>query len=299
MPCTHHLAVLVLLILQLAQPTYGILDGDDDGGGGGGDTSTNISRYTGGVLLHKGSLTSCELAPVDNFSAFVAANCLNTTTAKASNANSIVYQVALTLKPKTKPNTAAAAAAAAVEIYNVEAISIYPFFDSQTLANNVALLKFNAKKRTDDGDTDYDFGAALDEWPVLEYIRSTVNISPLNASTSAKQINIRDGKSPNSGCFTSSNLFKDNSNALLCSSLSTPYVRDRSCSVPYGALRGRSDNGSGGDYDSAILALYSHSAVHGKGSLCQQNLQQFSYYTVLSHYSSWAETEIYGGKGTV
>ncbi|KAI8319771.1 hypothetical protein GQ54DRAFT_341030 [Martensiomyces pterosporus] len=237
------------------------------------DDQADTSRYSGGILLKHWNQTSCELAPVDNLSAFVAASCLDMSSVGKNLTG--IYQVYLESQESgVDPRT-----------FDVENITVHPSYNNLTMANNVALLQFNSKQRPNNIDMFYSIEGSITNWPALEYVRIAISADMQTRSIITSGIS---SLSSSADCKNSSSLYRANENAFLCSSLATTTASKSSCSLPFGSVRGKSKD------DSAVVAIYSHSAVYGTDDLCQKGVQEYSYYTLLPNYYKWAYSVING-----
>ncbi|KAJ2715102.1 hypothetical protein H4R19_001383, partial [Coemansia spiralis] len=96
------------------------------------DEKSAIQGALGGVLVKNGVLTSCELAVLDNKASVLAAACLDYTSSGNLDTNT-KYAVYLDGSDGSKPVS-----------YNVDTVTVHPGFKRSSLANNLAILQYNA-----------------------------------------------------------------------------------------------------------------------------------------------------------
>ncbi|KAJ2882628.1 hypothetical protein FB639_002344, partial [Coemansia asiatica] len=161
-------------------------------------TSNNIINDFRGSVLILGSLqTSCEVALLDSQNGFCAASCF-IFKSSGNVDNSQDFKVSI-YNPSSSSTS----------IFTLDRIDVHPQYDPSTKANNIALIGFNT-----DGSHSWDASAAghRSEWDNTFFTyRAMVNPSKKTWSpTSVASLGM------NSGCASASNLYKANSDWMLC-----------------------------------------------------------------------------------
>ncbi|KAJ2704962.1 hypothetical protein FB645_002826 [Coemansia sp. IMI 203386] len=226
-------------------------------------TSSNIINDFHGSVLILGSLqTSCEVALLDSQNGFVAASCfIFKSTGKVDNSQDFKVSVYDPSSGSTK-------------IQSLTRIDVHPKYDPSTLANNIAIIGFGT-----DGSNSWDAHAAghRSEWDNIFFTyRAMINPSKKTWSpTSVASLGI------NSGCASASNLYKSNSDWMLCVTQAPTSLANSACLLPYGVAWGIYQPN-----DLAVAAIYSHSVITSD-SLCQSSGTQYHIYTMLQPYIAW------------
>ncbi|KAJ2501023.1 hypothetical protein GGH96_002244 [Coemansia sp. RSA 1972] len=223
--------------------------------------STPIDFLNDGVLLVSGKQTSCEIAFISKQHGLLAANCLFTDN------NQPLYSDDLTVATHGSEES---------EVIAVEGLVIHPDYDSQSLANNIAVVVF-----TTDSDKISDPKAPLNttKWDdralfrrVLADTDGPVWNDPLLGRVTDEGQDL---------CNIASPIYAANNNDFICDQGSiAPGDPISSCKLPFGMSYGAVLN-----QGTAPMAIYSHTVVFGDG-LCSSS-KKVHYYTILRNYLAW------------
>ncbi|KAJ2703928.1 hypothetical protein FB645_003694 [Coemansia sp. IMI 203386] len=230
-------------------------------------SAANISGFRGATLAKDDVLTSCEVALIDEKAGYVAASCLNYNDNGSINTNT-VYEVYF--------DNGGGGNTGKTTIRN-DSIYKHPSFNSKTFANNIAVVAFDP---VDDSTWKNPIAAYRKEWKETAFVmRELDNQDEIKWKTP----NVHSQNSVDSGCSSASQLYKDNSDYLLCIKASTTSSQNSACSMPYTSAYGVGNSGMG------IAALFSYS-ISSMDNMCNSTAEHFNYYTVLSYYDLFAKT---------
>ncbi|KAJ2403096.1 hypothetical protein GGI23_000235 [Coemansia sp. RSA 2559] len=218
------------------------------------------------VLNKNGKQTSCMVAVMNMEAGFVAANCIDLMSDNSINKTS-TYKVQFT--PTGQFNTGFEVDLATSNI------TIHPYYDPKTLANNIAIVQY---ANTSDTYRAY-IGRQASGGAIQVYARRAINAT---SNTWGAPVAF-DQLSDDSNCTAGSPLYAANSRGMTCTSSSATSVENRHCSMPYGIVY------SWNTTDSTVVAsnLYSHSVVYGS-SLCDSSTKALHYYTAMWTYLGFA-----------
>ncbi|KAJ1961163.1 hypothetical protein GGI12_003404 [Dipsacomyces acuminosporus] len=165
----------------------------------------------------------------------------------------------------------------ALSRYTIDKINIHPSFNPTTLANNIAVIQFNKAEKPA---WQSPIGILPDEWDDHYYVsRTLVDIVSKKWRPLVVNAQLKDSD----GCSEASELYKNNRNALFCTSSSAPSIYYKVCKQPYSSVYAvMQPNGLG------IGALYSHTSSYNS-RICE-SAKQFHYYTILANYNGWARS---------
>ncbi|KAJ2007186.1 hypothetical protein GGI04_001606 [Coemansia thaxteri] len=122
-------------------------------------------------------------------------------------------------------------------------------------------------------------GLDRNDWDDIYYTSRTLSNTKTPSFNSPSIVDI---SSSDGGCAAASNLYKDNTDWMLCVTQTTTSSVNGKCQLPYGAAWGAYQPS-----DIALGAIYSHSVLYGTG-LCGNQPKQYHYYTMLQPYTAWA-----------
>ncbi|KAJ2657388.1 hypothetical protein IW148_005205 [Coemansia sp. RSA 1199] len=223
--------------------------------------STPIDFLNDGVLLISGKQTSCEIAFISKQHGLLAANCL------FNDANQPLY---------TDDLKVATHGSGESEVIAVEGLVIHPDYDSQSLANNVAVVVFTtdsdkiASPKAPLNTTKWDDRALFRR--VLADTDGPVWNDPLLGRVTDEGQDL---------CSVASPIYAANDNDFICDQGSiAPGDPISSCKLPFGMSYGAVLN-----QGTAPMAIYSHTVVFGDG-LCSSS-KKVHYYTILRNYLAW------------
>ncbi|ORX65967.1 hypothetical protein DL89DRAFT_270513 [Linderina pennispora] len=224
--------------------------------------SYDLSQVKGGQLIKNGRPTYCAIAPIDNMSAYVSADCLEYVGGKIK--TSVNYQVAV--------NDAYDGAQGK---FNVSYVTVHPSYDPKTKANNIAILEFNLGQAETWSNRNAFY---FPQWTSVVYAqRNVTNVESLTWDTHTAGANIYNSTE----CSTASPLFAENKYDLLCSTTIMKPNKSATCDMPYGVVYATVND----TYYQA--GLFSHTAVYGGSDLCSYS-KQYTYYTLLANYVMFA-----------
>ncbi|KAJ2830475.1 hypothetical protein IWW50_000261 [Coemansia erecta] len=255
-----YVALALLAVPGIGQAAKSASDSDTEGDTP--DPNTPINFLNDGVLIVSGEQTSCEIALISKQHGLVAANCLLTDDSQPI--------------PTSKLEIATHGSGD-FEVIPVDGLTIHPDYDSQTLANNIAVVVFSTDK--DDiepaeaplNSTKWD-DRALFRRALKNVSKPKWNDPILGRVTDESQ----------DLCKVASPIYAANKNDFICDKGSvSPGNSITSCKLPFGMGYGAVIN-----YGTAPMAIYSHTVVFGDG-LCT-NAEKVHYYTMLRNYLAWA-----------
>ncbi|KAJ2007596.1 hypothetical protein GGI04_000711 [Coemansia thaxteri] len=227
-------------------------------------TAADISNFRGAILVKNGQPTSCELALIDNHSAFVAANCLDYTSDGQVDLNTR-YEVYFDNAKGNAPGKAT---------IQSNRIFVHPLYLHTTLANNIAAVGFDYN---DQGEWTNFISVNNLEWKDVVHVRrQLLNTNSMSWNTPVVKSQLK----MDPGCTKASKLFDSNQRDMLCTKLSLSSPVSSKCLVPYGTLYGVSSKSM------AVSAIYSHTVVYASDTCSNGNT--FNYYTMLSNYTRYA-----------
>ncbi|KAJ2748179.1 hypothetical protein IWQ56_007530, partial [Coemansia nantahalensis] len=122
------------------------------------------------------------------------------------------------------------------------------------------------------------------EWTNLYYVRRSLN-GLAGTTWNQPALTQYSSNSDATACANANPLFKLNEADLICNQLSTPSPINSTCALPYGSVYGVNNP------NTAVAALYSHSALYGDGGMCSGG-RIFNYYIVMQNYVHWAMSVI-------
>ncbi|KAJ1892877.1 hypothetical protein LPJ66_006083 [Kickxella alabastrina] len=224
-----------------------------------------LNSFRGAILVKDGKQTSCEIALIDEKAGFVAANCLGKTSSDSIDAK-VTYEVYFDNAQGSSPTKAR---------INIADIYIHPAYNSESFANNIAVVKFTYPDSSSNWNSP--IAAYRNEWTDIAYVRRLLtNVDDMSwrSPTIVSQLN------SDPSCAQASGLYKNNPNDFVCSKASTASPIDSKCAMPYGSVYGVGKNSMG------EAALYSHSVVYGN-YMCEES-SKFHYYTLLTNYVMYA-----------
>ncbi|KAJ2693269.1 hypothetical protein GGH99_001244 [Coemansia sp. RSA 1285] len=260
------------------------------------NSTSDLDGFKGALLLKNGRQTSCEVALMDNSYGFVAANCLDY---QSSTSNGTTLDGQLQLNQTTEYTVMVSQGfVSAFATLGVSRVTPNKQYDPVSFANNIALVEFSA---TSSADAFVNYIASWrPEWSSMYFVRRTLNTAT-NASWTqpATATSAADTAGDSAGCAAANTLFALNTQDLLCSTAVVANVFNASCAIPFGSVYGVVGA------NTAVAALYSHSALAAAGNDSQPQAEPFcrgattyNYYIVLQHYVHWA-MELMGRKAPV
>ncbi|KAJ1783594.1 hypothetical protein LPJ59_006545, partial [Coemansia sp. RSA 2399] len=231
-------------------------------------SGSDLINYHGAVLVKNGIETSCEIALIDNQSAFVAASCIEMTNGAVD--TSVQHDVYFDQYGNNSPAKTPVASSD---------IHIHPSYDRNTLANNIAIIEFDF---TDQGNWTNSIAVYPTEWTDTLFVRREL----IEASSSTwGDIDLKSNTVDLSTCSMYSAIFGDNGNDMRCNSIQVNSVWNAECPLPYGSLYGEVANTS-----LAIGGLHSYTFMP-TSDYCNGDRGLY-YFTMLYDYVEWAESII-------
>ncbi|KAJ2713187.1 hypothetical protein H4R19_002379, partial [Coemansia spiralis] len=230
-----------------------------------GLAGSSPSIFKGAVLFKNGYQTSCEIAVLGKTSGFIAANCFD-------------YTSKSTLDPATRYTVffddEASGTVVLQSALEPNDIHIHPDYDPATLANNIAVIKFNK----DDTREYVSFVAVFPARSVVDtYLRRTLG----NVVNRWNAIEVHEQVGDSAGCDAGFALYKDNPDWYTCTTSNVQSANYTSCSAPYGTKYSSFRD------TSMLSGLYSHSVIYGSDS-CDGKARWLNYYTNLWPYLGFA-----------
>ncbi|KAJ2375100.1 hypothetical protein GGI05_007192, partial [Coemansia sp. RSA 2603] len=227
-------------------------------------TSSNLLNDFRGAVLVLGSLqTSCEVALLDSQNGLIPASCLiYKSTGQADNSQD--YKIGI-----NDPSSSTSL------VYTLDRIDVHPKYNPSTYANNIALIGFNT-----DRSQSWQAWTAGDrsEWNSIFFTtRAMISVSKKTWNPTKVVSLGLDG-----GCASASNLYKSNSDYMLCVTQAAVSLANSYCDLPYGTAWGIYQPN-----DLAVGAIYSHSVITSN-SLCQATGTRYHLYTLIEPYLPWA-----------
>ncbi|KAI8322751.1 hypothetical protein GQ54DRAFT_333072 [Martensiomyces pterosporus] len=229
-------------------------------------TPADLAKIKGGLLVINGKQTSCELAVLDSQTSMISAACLLFKSGQVDlSANYEVYI----------DNGYDGATAH----YPVQNITVHPSYDPSTLANNVAVLQYNAGTKI----AWYDY-TAIDSRDWSDIVYSRRSLKDLTTQTWNTPTLVSNPFS-DSTCTQASSVYAFNAKDFLCSNMTIQYASDSTCQTPYGVAYAML-----GTYVYQI-GFYSHTAVYNGSDLCKFGSQR-SYFILLSDYLAFLQAVV-------
>ncbi|KAJ2786566.1 hypothetical protein GGI15_001404 [Coemansia interrupta] len=228
------------------------------------NTDANIMggepKYIRGILVIDGAQTSCELVPLGQSAAFVAASCIN----QGQNHTYTAY-----MYDKRKP------ASSSAFNFNSGMVAIHSQYNETTMANNIAIVKLSNPSEITVESQVAMYDPAL---KLVQYSQITLN----NTMSQWEQVYVTGFATPVSeGCADYSAVYAQNSILFVCTTARGNFNKVGH-GVPYGVAAVE-----GAGKEKYVYALYSHSVMDGAAIESAQNV--YSYYTVLSNYAAFAQ----------
>ncbi|KAJ2703906.1 hypothetical protein FB645_003726 [Coemansia sp. IMI 203386] len=222
-------------------------------------------RYERGVLVANGVQKSCELVPIGEVGAFVAASCLDAKQAKNYTAHMFV---------NTGFNTVDKID------FGIDSVHFYQLYNQQTLDYNIAIVNFNRKKVQPIYTRITDF-TKPDRGFLYSRIELDEQLNPSKEYTNLVQ-------HPNSDytCNGPVSINELLSASAVCTTLKQQFDQDDKRELPYGSVL-LADNGTEYPY-----ALYSHSIIDVSDANNPSGTM-YSYYMVLLYYADFAK-QVFG-----
>ncbi|KAJ2452652.1 hypothetical protein EV183_002803 [Coemansia sp. RSA 2336] len=171
-----------------------------------------------------------------------------------------------------------------IDSQNVTVTNIipHPDYDSDTFANNLAIVKFS--KANINSGAGFQVGDWPSEWPSFYFIHRTLQAD--QATWNEPNV-IQDELASSDACGTASPLFKANNFDFICNSAVRQSFTDENCVLPYKFVVGYNSD------KQAQLGFYSHSAIDGEGDFCNGGSNTiYNYYILLSNYIPWINSNI-------
>ncbi|KAJ2848900.1 hypothetical protein IWW36_003004, partial [Coemansia brasiliensis] len=172
-----------------------------------------------------------------------------------------------------------------IDKQNVTASKIipHPDYDSDTFANNLAVIKFS--KLSINNEAGFQVGDLPSEWPNFYYVHHTLQAD--HATWNEPNV-AQDGLADFDACGAASPLFKANNFDFICNSAVRRSFSDENCVLPYKFVVGYNSE------KQAQLGFYSHSAIDGDNDFCNGDSQNtiYNYYILLANYIPWINSNI-------
>ncbi|KAJ1787246.1 hypothetical protein LPJ59_005768, partial [Coemansia sp. RSA 2399] len=180
---------------------------------------SDMMQFRMAVLNKNGEQTTCMIAIMNMVAGFVAANCIDLMSDNSVNKTS-TYKVQFT--PTGQYNTGFEVDLATSNI------TIHPYYDPTSLANNIALVQYT---NTSDTYKAY-IGQQASDGSTQVYTRRAIN----ETSNAWGDPVVFDQSSDDSNCTSGSPLYAANSKGMTCTGSSTTSVENGQCSMPYGIM---------------------------------------------------------------
>ncbi|KAJ1750650.1 hypothetical protein LPJ79_002755 [Coemansia sp. RSA 1821] len=230
----------------------------------GADAIANIPN---GILLEYGAQTFCQVMIVTPEVGVAAASCFEYDGDEVDESR---YSVIV--------------GNGGIDIQNVTATKIipHPDYDSNTFANNLAVIKFS-KVNINSG-AGFQVGDWPSEWPNFYYIHRTLQAD--HATWNEPNV-IQDELADSAACSAASPLFKANNFDFICNSAVRQSFTGENCVLPYKFVVGYNSD------QQAQLGFYSHSAIDGDGDFFNGGSNTiYNYYILLANYIPWINSNI-------
>lgn len=229
------------------------------------DLPEQVKETTIGILEIRGHQTLCNVIILTANYGIVAPTCLQLTKNNELD-KSVPQRVVIADKGVDY-----------IGIYDITLLIVHPAFDSNTAANNLAIVKFDKADKLDD--FQLTIADNQDSWTRIYYYHQSYN--------SKNDIKFNDPRivdssvKDNPECSQLSQLYDQNKDAFICSLETIPWYGNLNCSSPYGAAFAGYSN------KAKVAALYSHSVLTQSDTKCGKGSVVYSYYTVLAKYVNW------------
>ncbi|KAJ2505031.1 hypothetical protein GGF44_000248 [Coemansia sp. RSA 1694] len=240
--------------------TFNGQPGNSGSNNGVQNITNGIDAQFDGVLIVKSKQTSCEVVLASDSYGFIAANCLMVKDKLVASMKEI--QIAV-----HGPKLSA--------LYPVTNVTIHPNYDSDSLANNIAIVKYDSGSKSG---IKGKMAAGTSKWKKLGYLRRTLSDVPKTIWNEPTYL--VTGQDEDASCSLGSPVFSANRKDFICSNSTTKVPDSGSCSLPYGLVYGVVKSNK-----VAPAAIFSHTVVFGSG-LCS-NFKKLNYYVQLNSYLSW------------
>ncbi|KAJ2106204.1 hypothetical protein GGI16_002021 [Coemansia sp. S142-1] len=220
------------------------------------------------VLLLDGGDTTCSVVVANEAYGLVAANCISPDDTWESGKPK-KYQVAVS-QIGDKHNLT----------FDINKITVHPAYDANTFANNIAIVYFESNGIEP-------FQTAVADWPqdwdghYFVYHHLSSNSPVVFEKPIIYDVAISD--SIGNDCSANSKVYALNPGDFACSTLTITWHGNSSCEAPFNMMYGKLGQ------QSAVAAIYSHSAIPGTKAFCGGG-KVYNYYTLLQHYMSWIST---------
>ncbi|KAJ2343029.1 hypothetical protein GGH92_005108, partial [Coemansia sp. RSA 2673] len=165
--------------------------------------------------------------------------------------------------------------------FDISKVTVHPKYDTATLANNLAIVYFDASSKGKFTNLIADWPA---EWKSYYFVRQT----PTNSTTpgwNSPLVAVTDATADSGNCAKLSSLYSKYQKDLICTQVTAPTYAVKGCVAPFGSMYGV------GSINVALGALFSHSATSGGEGLCSKG-QVYSYYIILRNYLAWVSKEV-------
>ncbi|KAJ1722376.1 hypothetical protein LPJ53_003207 [Coemansia erecta] len=216
-------------------------------------------KYIRGMLAIDGAQTSCELVPLGQNAAFVAASCIN----QGQNHTYTAY-----MYDKQKPTSISAFN------FTSSVVTFHSLYNRTTMANNIAIVKLSNPSGTSIESQMAMYDPALSQ---LQYSQITMD----DRMTQWNPVYATEFETPvSTGCADYSAVYAQNPILFVCTTARGNF-NTTGYKVPYG-VAAVEDVAK----EKYVYALYSHSVMDRAAIDSAQNV--YSYYTVLSNYAAFA-----------
>ncbi|KAJ2465601.1 hypothetical protein GGI02_004647, partial [Coemansia sp. RSA 2322] len=228
-----------------------------------------VEQYKNAVLLKNGNQTLCSVAVVTETYGLVAANCLQLSSTGTADLSQ-KYQVSISGNNDTMVGT-----------FDITKATINPNFDPTTMANNLAIVYYDASSKGKISNAIADWPA---EWTSYYFVHQTLtkDSTPL---WNSPLVAVSKSQSDPADCAKLSTLYGQNKVDLICSQMTAPTYATKGCVAPFGSLYGVTSS------NLALGALFSHSASSGSNGLCGTT-PVYTYYIILRNYLAWVAKEV-------
>ncbi|KAJ2006222.1 hypothetical protein GGI04_001953, partial [Coemansia thaxteri] len=168
-----------------------------------------------------------------------------------------------------------------VGTFDITKATINPNFDPTTMANNLAIVYYDASSKGKISNAIADWPA---EWTSYYFVHQTLtkDSTPL---WNSPLVAVSKSQSDPADCAKLSTLYGQNKVDLICSQMTAPTYATKGCVAPFGSLYGVTSS------NLALGALFSHSASSGSNGLCGTT-PVYTYYIILRNYLAWVAKEV-------
>ncbi|KAJ2705980.1 hypothetical protein FB645_001957 [Coemansia sp. IMI 203386] len=224
--------------------------------------------YSRGVLLKNKQLTSCEVVPIADIGAFVAANCVSGD--ENGTQYSIIWQNTNSEKSEKVSQTD----------LKRDQIFLHKKYKEPELTYNIAVVAFNKNSSTNSGVMANIEATALTK-NNLEFEKLVVN---QQVTTWLPDIKMAGDISVDDACSIQSSLAIDNQGRFVCTDSRVNYTESGQ-QIPFAVATTKASNGNSDQYS---YALYSHSLADSPS--IHNATVMYSYYSVLYYYLQFAQS---------